>query len=388
MKDSNGKSILVVSDTEGDPNGSGIDKIVLPDGSIILDDQLVDGKYTLDSVKDGDMYTVYDKAGNVYNYFYTQSSDTVSGAAILLDYDPNWTNQDVKVKVTIKNVDEISGIQLPDDNKITLLSEIVDKVVLDNDVIFYHTIEKEGTEGHLFIAYQKTREEANQVSAIAYVKIDKTPPTCEIAERDGKKYLTVSDTLSGVRHIVSPSGKIIPWSSSYVEVGYEVTENGTYTAYDNVNNSGTVFVSGIGGSGEDENIGETVILPTPIPPIPSIPDEETQPEGNQKLDDKVSEGNHKSDGQDLEENQKTDSKDLNENNKLDGKNTEENQKTDSKVPEENQKTDGNQKQNNLNENLETDGVWIEAIAPNGEKIEIFIPKSKIYLLESGKYLSG
>lgn len=175
---------------------SGVKEIKLPDGTIVTwTNDCVNNGY---QVPENGTYEIYDNAGNVTEVIY--KATVVSEPAITLVYEKEWTNKDVMVEVTITNADEVALLEFPDGTTQVLGDE--------KTVTTTYLVTEEGEKDYRFAITKKAKAEGNLVDT-AHIKLDKTAPTSSIVTVNGKNYLKASDTLSGVSHLISLSGKTI-----------------------------------------------------------------------------------------------------------------------------------------------------------------------------------
>lgn len=354
--------------TAGDQH-SGVKEIKLPNGTVIswTDDYGNNGY----EVSEYGTYEIYDYAGNVTEVIY--KAMTVTEPAITLVYEKEWTNKDVVVEVTITNADEVALLEFPD-GKTQVLGD-------ENTVTTSYLVTEEGEKDYHFAITKKTREEGS-LTKIAHIKLDKTAPTSSIVTVNGKNYLKASDTLSGVSHLISPSGKTIMWLPEYEQNGYQIAEDGTYQVYDRAGNNGEQYGT---------QIKEEVTPIAPIPTIPSFPEEnKTEPETDKKTEDKKEPETDKKteDKTEPETDKKTEDKKESKPDKKaeDKKESKPDKKTEDKTADKQSKEDGTLEYSKTPE-TPTD-VEIKLLTPDGKIETIYIPKEKVYLLESGETIFG
>lgn len=387
--------ILTVSDIDYDPKGSGIDKIILPNNKTVTVTHLKNGKYyDLTSINTSGKCIIYDKAGNMADCLYQPVTKNVSGAAIILEYNGEWTNESVEITAIIENANKINGVQLPNKNGITDISDIENKTISGTSIVFRHWVEQEGDNTISFIVELKEDDNERQVLANAHVKIDKTAPNCEIIYKENRHYLKAEDFLSGIHHIILPNGTIVEWTPFYEKIGYEMTEIGKYIVYDYANNVSTVTFSGVDSNYiMEENkleVGEKDNFIAPIPLIvPTLEDKRYS-------DDKQHQENEQEKEQESEQ-EKGQKKEevLDDSIKIEKNISKHNDRLEEKTKENQKKLKENvvENTNTLSEKVVHDknnkeGMIIEYLKPNGEYGSIFIPMDKVYYLMSGKQLLG
>lgn len=194
---------------------SGFKQIVLPNSLVSFQ---AGGDYV---VEESGSYTflAYDNVEN--EGIYTIEVTNIDKLAPTLEVTPDttrWTNGDVTLHW--KAVDNQSGLRevvLPDS---TLSKEA------EGD----YAATKNGE--YTFLAYDNLGN--NSMVTYEVTNIDKIPPTLQLEQVGSNICWKMSDTLSGIRELILPSGE----KSIDEEGSYPITKNGIYTfiAYDNVGN--------------------------------------------------------------------------------------------------------------------------------------------------------
>lgn len=154
----------------------------------------------------------------------------------------------------------------------------------------------------------------------------------------------------------------------YEQNGYQIAEDGTYQVYDRAGNNGEQYGT---------QIKEEVTPIAPIPTIPSFP-EENKTEPDKKTEDKKESKPDKKteDKKETKPDKKTEDK----------KESKPDKKTEDKTADKQSKEDGTLEYSKTPE-APTD-VEIKLLTPDGKIETIYIPKDKVYLLESGETIFG
>lgn len=142
-----------------------------------------------------------------------------------LDYEKEWTNQDIVVKVTAKDEVGLKHLVLPDSKE-----QPVD-VAKPKHMEYEYTVKESGN--YTFVAVNK---QDKTVSETMTAKIDKVKPIGKVVEKNDEYHITATDDASGVSHMIDPDGKRIDWSKHYETSGFDTKKAGMYTIYDRAGN--------------------------------------------------------------------------------------------------------------------------------------------------------
>ena len=199
---------------------SGVKRIKKPDGSYIYSVSTIyvvpaNGSYT---------FVLEDNVGNTRNYTVTINNIDKTAPTGSLSHNPTqWVNTDVKIHWSVADASGVKQIKLPDGTR---------KTTATGD----YTVSQNGT--YTFVVYDVAGNTLTLQETVT--NIDKTPPTGSLSHNPTdwvidyvKIHWTASDSQSGFNRVVLPDGT----STTNASGDFTVTDNGTYTLYDNVGNS-------------------------------------------------------------------------------------------------------------------------------------------------------
>lgn len=174
-------------------DGSGIEKIILPNGSIVKSNKAT----YIASENEKLNFSIYDKAGNITikTIDLISIDKKVDKVEIVKDLD-SYTNKGVNINLKSEDLNGINKIVLPDG-----------QVVFSQEVNF--KAEENGE--YIFIVYDNI---GNSKEVSIYVNnIDKIQPRLDFktyeTDKGLKTIVTAHDSESGVSHLVIPNGNII-----------------------------------------------------------------------------------------------------------------------------------------------------------------------------------
>lgn len=142
-----------------------------------------------------------------------------------LDYEKEWTNQDIVVKIAAKDEVGLKHLVLPNGKEQPVDME------QPKHMEYEYTVKESGN--YTFVAANKQDKTASETMT---AKIDKVKPIGKVVERNDEYHITATDDASGVSHMIDPDGKRIDWSKHYEISGFDTKKSGMYTIYDRAGN--------------------------------------------------------------------------------------------------------------------------------------------------------